>query len=251
MKYFDHTGKTFGYLTVIERIPVKGGKAKWKCQCKCGNIVYPVSQALVLGTTKSCGCKRTADLVSRNSSHNLSHNPSYRIWVGMMDRCHNEKSKKYYGYGERGIKVCQRWHDVENFINDMGERPSPKHSIDRIDVNGNYEPENCRWATPMEQGSNKRNLNMLSIDGKEIHLAEASRLFNIPENTIRNRLNSGMTHDEAIKVPVSKKNQTYEFYGQMLTIQQISNETGIKKNTIRHRLLNGKPIDAPLRVWGK
>lgn len=251
MKYFDHTGKTFGYLTVIERIAVKGGKAKWKCQCKCGNIVFPVAQALVLGTTKSCGCKRKSDFVTRNSSHGMSGNPLFRIWQGMMNRCHNANNKDYASYGGRGIVVCDRWQEPANFIADMGNRPSSKHSIDRVDVNGNYEPGNCRWATPLEQGENKRNSHILTIGGEKIHLAEAARRFNMSESTIINRINRGATDEEAISKPISKKNQTYDFNGRMLTLQQISDETGIKKLTIRQRILNGKPIDAPLRVWGR
>lgn len=146
-------GQTLGYLLVLSRASnTKAGQARWLCRCICGKEKLFPSYLIVSGRTKSCGCKA---MVFGPLGPFHKH-PYYKLWKGMRDRCNNPRNKQYPHYGGRGISVCERWDDYEAFVMDMGDRPTPKHSVDRIDVNGNYEPNNCRWATPSQQAQNSR-----------------------------------------------------------------------------------------------
>jgi len=153
----DILGKRFSRLTVIARAGSdNGGSAKWLCKCVCGmkRIIY--SHSLVSGKTKSCGCLSKEVTGAMNRSHEMYGTPVWRSWQSMKSRCNNKKLKSYKDYGGRGITFCTRWDKFENFIADMGPRPSLNYSIDRIDNDGNYEPSNCRWATRQQQTRNKR-----------------------------------------------------------------------------------------------
>lgn len=161
-KWIDLTGQRFGRLTVVRRAGSDKHKHRlYECVCDCGAELHVISLSLKRGTTKSCGCLRNDVTRERATTH--GHSAGYKFttefmcYRGMKKRCTNENNKSYKDYGGRGIKVCDRWlESFENFYADMGSKPSPKHSIDRIDVDGNYEPLNCRWATAEEQVRNKR-----------------------------------------------------------------------------------------------
>ena len=158
MKYIDRTGMTFTYLTVLERVPNKTGiRVLYKCICKCGKIVNVQSGNLVSGDTKSCGCRKIEKSIERNLKHGASKTIEYSSYLSMIRRCMSKKHCSYKNYGGRGILVCKEWlNSFENFYKDMGPRPSKNHSIDRINVNGNYTKENCKWSTRSEQQKNKR-----------------------------------------------------------------------------------------------
>lgn len=156
------SGISFGKLSVVERAgSTKRGDVKWLCKCACGNGIIVIGYNLRNGHTESCGCVRADRARIANVTHGhclrLKRTAEYRTWTNMKSRCENPNIPRYVDYGGRGISVCSSWRDsFEQFFTDMGPKPSGKHSIDRIDVNGNYCKENCRWATASVQNKNKR-----------------------------------------------------------------------------------------------
>jgi hypothetical protein len=153
----DLTGQKFGLLTV-EKLDRIDKYAMWRCVCDCGKTTETRTSSLKNGHTKSCGCLALlSGKESYHYKHGKSHLDYHKVWVSMKLRCLNRNHHAFSSYGGRGITVCDRWLDsYDSFIRDMGPRPSHKHSIDRIDVNGNYEPSNCRWATATDQVRNRR-----------------------------------------------------------------------------------------------
>jgi hypothetical protein len=150
----DLVGKEFGQLTVVALVGRRGNNTYWQCQCHCGEQKTVRGSHLKSGGIKSCGCLRGHPTHGEGSKG--QETAEYSAWLGMRKRCQNSKCQDWPDYGGRGIKVCERWQIYTNFLADMGRRPSPKHSLDRIDNDGDYEPSNCRWATPKEQYENRR-----------------------------------------------------------------------------------------------
>lgn len=154
--FIDLTGQKFGKLTVVKRAENVKRKVYWDCVCECGESKTIVSSSIIGGHTKSCGCLKAETIGNIRATHRMSNTTEYNSWRAMVERCTNQKYRYYHEYGGRGIKICDRWKSFANFISDMGEKPSPKHSIDRIDVDGNYEPSNCKWSSQSEQCKNRR-----------------------------------------------------------------------------------------------
>lgn len=190
-------GKKFGRLTPI----AENGRSKyksvlWLCKCDCGNYPIVDSRRLNSGNTKSCGCYERDVLLKRNTTHGYAatgkKTAEYNTLVGMKRRCYNKNDEKYPIYGGRGIIICERWlSNFENFLADMGKRPSKDHSIDRIDVNGNYEPGNCRWATRSEQQRNQRTNKWIEHNGKKMIQSDWAAFLNILPSQIFYHLGLG------------------------------------------------------------
>ena len=173
----------------------------WLCQCDCGKEVIVRGASLTTGNTKSCGCLTTANAVT----HGKSRTDEYKAWGTMLQRCTNPRATGFDRWGGRGITVCERWRrSFENFLVDLGPKPSPQHSIDRINNDGNYEPGNCRWATKQEQIWNSRVPRWITFRGITLPLAEWSRQVNILAATIRQRLNKGWSIERAFTTPPQK-----------------------------------------------
>lgn len=163
-KYFDLTGQRFGQLLVIGRASAPArGPVLWECICDCKVKKNINSANLRNGTTNSCGCLRRIKCSKNFKTHGMTSSATYQTWSCMRTRCKNPKATNYLSYGGRGIDVCKRWDSFENFFQDMGEKPAGM-TLDRINVNGNYEPKNCRWATKQEQATNKRKCKLINKD---------------------------------------------------------------------------------------
>lgn len=164
-KFIDITGQKFGRLTALDHTRLDGRKEiYWRCTCECGGSKYVMSQNLRTGKIQSCGCLLRETTGKRRRTHGQSRSvpggkasPEYRAWTAMRERCNYPKAVGYKNYGGRGITVCAEWQeDFQAFFDHIGPRPSPKHSVDRVDNEGHYEPGNVRWATRAEQARNTR-----------------------------------------------------------------------------------------------
>lgn len=191
MKALELTGKKVGRWTVVDKIFVKKGRTDWLCECECGEIKIVSGAALSRGSTQSCGCYRDEKLSESRKTHGLSKTKEYQAWNHMIQRCENQNDISYQFYGARGIEVCKRWREsFENFLEDVGFAPTPKHSIDRIDVNGNYEPNNVQWASSKAQQNNKTNNRIIDLNdgaGPMTFNQQAERL-GIPRDRVKMRL---------------------------------------------------------------
>ena len=198
-------GQVFGRLTVTRRAGSRAGRVTWACMCECGSTVEVVSHALTSGHTKSCGCWRD----ERNRETPVKHGharrgapltPIYKTWQNMMTRCYNQKVKSFKDYGERGIKVCSGWHIFENFLADMGERPKGT-TLDRVDNNGDYTPDNCRWATKLTQARNTRANYVVDFRGEQMTQVEFAERLGMSQSTVSRRLRNGWTPEQVASIP--------------------------------------------------
>jgi hypothetical protein len=202
MKVIDLTGQTFGFLTVLRRDGTKYSFAAWLVRCVCGTEKTLPGNAFRLGGTLSCGCKKTQLNRIRRQTHGMSGAPTHTSWLAMKSRCYRRTDRFFRLYGGRGIRVCRRWHRFENFLEDMGAKPSPKHSLDRIDNDGDYEPGNCRWATASEQANNRSNTVHLTVNGRTQSLAQWARESGLSAGTLKSRLWRGWSADRALSEPL-------------------------------------------------
>lgn len=198
-------GRRFERLIAMER----RGK-RWLCRCDCGNVKEISQGSLMKGKSRSCGCLSREMALARFTKHGMSTkgNRKHVTLQSILSRCYGVTQKAYPDYGGRGITVCDRWRFGEDgltgqecFWRDMGEKPSPTHSIDRIDNDKGYSPENCRWATKKEQSANRRNNVLLSRHGETKYLAEWARELGISDGALRSRIKRGVPLDEILTKP--------------------------------------------------
>lgn len=205
--------KKYGRLTTIseENIRIKNkSRRKVFCVCDCGKEVYVEFSALDTGNTKSCGCLKKETTSSVKSTHRMSKSVEYDTWCSIKSRCCNKRNADYKFYGAKGIEMCDRWlESFENFYEDMGERPSGGHSIDRINSEGGYYPENCRWATKKEQARNQSNNKIIEYKDKKYTLIELSEVLFFDYRLVAERLRNNWDLISAIEAP---KYTTYKSY---------------------------------------
>jgi hypothetical protein len=191
------SGQRFGRLTAIEPTSERvNKKIVWKCACECGAFAFAASSNLINGHTTSCGCVRREVRLT----HGLSATRAYRSWVAMMARCYDRTHKGYHSYGGRGITACDRWLNVEAFIADMGPRPCGT-SIERVDNSKGYQPDNCKWATPKQQGRNRRSNRMLTANGLTLCVADWADRVGLSKQQIADRLRLGWSDAAAVTTP--------------------------------------------------
>lgn len=187
-------GAIFGRLTVVERAGYKGSSPCWIVECECGTKKMVYHQQLTSNPgTKSCGCLAREMSSFRATKHGACRGgkatPLYSTWQAMISRCHNPNAAGYGTHGARGISVCDKWKvSFQAFRDDMGEKPSPNHTVDRIDNDGNYEPSNCRWATSRQQQENRRTTPKFIVDGKQYNTRELCEMLGLSRAALRSRI---------------------------------------------------------------
>ena len=191
-------GQRFERLIVRVRLPnAQNGDAQWDCICDCGNTMVARSSNLLRGHTQSCGCLHRERATFRSNTHHMSKHRTYHSWLGMIQRCTNKNSPAFKWYGARGISVDPRWLKFPDFLADMG--PCPENmSIDRINNNAGYSPQNCRWATKSEQAKNTRAVTLLTHNGLTLCQADWARHTGIPQPTISRRLRRGWSLERVL-----------------------------------------------------
>ncbi len=202
MPVIQIAGRRFGRLLAISRAESdKNGNSKWLCRCDCGAEKLVMSQSLRSGKTVSCGCFNREINVARCTTHGAASTTYYKAWHAMHERCRTPTHHKWHRYGARGIRVCDRWSSFETFRADMGPRPAGL-SLDRINNDGNYEPGNCRWSTPLEQASNRANNVRVEVRGRSFTASQASRLLGDNRSTVSRRIRSGWNPLSAATTPM-------------------------------------------------
>ena len=198
----DLTNQRFGRWFVVARAPSRGDHSLWLCRCDCGTEREVWQISLIRGQTTSCGCFHKEIMRKAKTSHGKHQSPEYRVWANMISRCNNPTLKNYSRYGGRGIRVCREWVcSFENFLSDMGKRPSPRHSIERKDNDGNYEPNNCVWATQFQQAQNTSIAIKLEFQGRCQSLRQWSDETGISIEALRNRIKRGWSPEKALSTP--------------------------------------------------
>ena len=252
-KFIDRTGERHGRLLVIERGPdhiTAGGQkhTTWKCLCDCGNTVVVPAQSLSLGRVKSCGClqkERTSEASTKHgdSKTGSKYNRLYHIWKGMRARCASNRAENNPRYAGRGIAVCDEWQDYLSFKEwALTNGYDDSLSIDRIDVDGDYEPSNCRWATMTQQQRNRSNNRYINVDGETVKVVEYADEHNITKSAIYTRLKNG-------KHPLDNiyKNRKYiTFNGETHHLKEWATIINISYTTLKERLRRGWTVERAL-----
>jgi hypothetical protein len=204
----DITGKKYGRLTAIRLLESRkvGTQSKrfWLFSCECGKEMELAAGAVTSGNTLSCGCL----LKDTITKHGGTGTKVYGVWHAMINRCRDRNDPAYKDYGGRGIIICERWMEFANFAADMGPRPEGG-TLDRIDVNGNYEPGNCRWADAKKQANNRRNNMRLMFNGEDLTMSEWADRLGVSKSRIKNRIDAGWTIEATLTEPFLRGRRKY------------------------------------------
>lgn len=211
-RFEDLTGQKFGRVTVLGFAGIDDKSITfWYCRCDCGNITKVRAGGLKIGDSISCGCFNKQRLKEANTTHgharNYNQSTTFSIWCSMLARCNNKKSNAYKDYGGRGITVCKRWESFENFLEDMGERPSKEYTLDRKENNNGYYKENCRWADWVVQANNRRNNRYFTLNGKTQTMSQWADELGLKRTTVFNRLKRGWPIEKALTTPIKILNK--------------------------------------------
>lgn len=199
----DLTSRTFNRLTVLKFSHLKNERAFWFCSCRCGGTATISSNNLLKGGTKSCGCRNRE--VKRKHGHSFvgAISCEYTCWVHLKQRCENPRCASYPRYGGRGISICERWRNsFPNFLVDLGPKPSPRHSLDRKNVNGNYCPQNCRWSDPKQQARNRRTNRIIEFQGERLCVVEWAERLGAKSQALLARLRRGWSIAKTLTAPI-------------------------------------------------
>jgi hypothetical protein len=243
-----YIGKKYNHLTIIDYVPRKDKKEKFKirCLCDCGRETITEARDVIIGHTKSCGCLHSSEFY--DEEHKRKDDRLYKIFYGMKQRSYNPNNNFYYCYGGRGIKICDEWlknyHYFKQWAYSNGY--ADNLTIDRIDVDGNYEPSNCRWTTIKEQSNNKTNNRYITLNGETKTLAQWCELYNLNSNAISNRLHNKNWENKSIEeilfTPLYKP-ITLTYNVETHTVQEWADILGINANTIRWRYKRGYSVE--------
>lgn len=260
MKFIDLTGQKFGRLTVIKRVENTSSQNLWLCQCDCGNTTCVPASDLKRNHTKSCGCYKMELVKNLNKTHGLSGTRLHRIWMAMKHRSsgttNNPKTKKWYT--DRNIKRCKEWDDFESFKNWALENGYADNlSIDRIDVNGDYCPENCRWVDNKTQGRNRTNNHLITYKGETHCLEDWVEITGIPQYIIYSRARRGWSAEDIFETKIRERKKSFEYWkkyeykGVFHSLKKWSEIYNIKYLTLKDRLANGwsmeKALETPVK----
>lgn len=245
----DLTDKRFGKLVAVKLSDKRGGrKTYWDCVCDCGAEKTVRTDSLKSGMIKSCGCiKKAQDKINLSNgqgviTHGLSKTRIYKVWNGIVSRCENPNDNRYIDYGGRGISVCEEWKDVSNFVGWAEENGyNDELTIDRINVNGDYEPDNCQWATWKEQANNKRTNHIITHEGMSQTLAQWAEEKNIPYKTLASRISYGIEPPMLFEKEnfIRRDSKFLEYNGEIKTLTEWAKETGVKPSAFYERVRRG------------
>ena len=240
----DLKGMKFGKLTAIEIVGERNKRPIWKCLCECGNYIEKPSPYLVYGKNQSCGCGRYGKKKEKDTfvkKHKRLHN----VWWGMKQRCNSASHTAFKYYGGKGIKVCEEWLDFENFCKwamENGYNPTAKKgecTLDRIDVNGDYCPQNCRWVGMKTQGNNKTDNHWITMDGETKTLQQWAEEYGKTGKRVSTRISRGWNEEKAVKAPNDYHSHYLTINGRTMTAKEWANETGVNYSVITSRMSKG------------
>ncbi len=233
----DLSGDIIGKLKVIEPCGrTNSGGLIWLCECECGTYKKVHSNNLNQGRTVSCGCYGKAQRRKAKTTHGLSKTSELGIWRGIKSRCYDPQDPAFHNYGGRGIKMHHTWKkSVARFYKDMGPRPSPKHSIERINNDRWYSPSNCKWGTWEEQANNRRCNRTITFAGETLNLSQWARKIGISSTSLSERLEN-WTVEESLTIPKGGSAKNITFKGVTLNVSEWAYKINIKPNTLHNRL---------------